>query len=202
MLAAGALSTAVRSTWVFGVFAAASFVGLLIVARGRTTASGAFGPGNAVTLARLACVIALPAVPTRFFAAAVLAILILDGLDGFVARRSGTASEFGAQFDMESDGVFVAVTALEAFMRGRLAAWVLVAGALRYVYVACLWAFPSHRGEEPRSWFGRSAFLVLVVCLATTWASEARWATAVGALGCVVITLSFGRSFLHSYGPR
>jgi phosphatidylglycerophosphate synthase len=202
MLAAGAASTVLRTTWVFAALGAASFARLLVVARGRTTASGGFGPGNAVTLGRLACVIALPAVPTRLFAAAVLGILVLDALDGFVARRTGTASEFGAQFDMESDGVFVAVTALEAFTRGRLGAWVLVAGALRYVYVACLWAFPSDRGEEPRSWFGRSAFFVLVLCLATAWSSEAPWARAVGALGCAVVTISFARSFLHSYGPR
>jgi phosphatidylglycerophosphate synthase len=202
MLAAGTASAIARSTWVLGVVAAGSFAWLLALARGRTTESGAFGPGNAVTLLRLAGVIALPAVPARFLAAAVLGIVALDGLDGLVARRTGTASEFGAHFDMESDGVFVAVTTLEAFTRGRLGTWVLVAGALRYAYVSALWAFPSDRGEEPRSWFGRSAFLVLMLCLATSWSSEAPWATAIGAFGCAVVTISFTRSFLHSYGPR
>lgn len=202
LIAAGTASVIARSSWVLAGVAAASFVHLIVLARGRTTDRGSFGPANAVTSVRIALVLALPAIPSRLFGPAMLAVLVLDGLDGFVARRTGTSSEFGAHFDMESDGVLVAVTTLETWLRGRLGAWVLIAGVLRYAYVCCLWAFPSNRGEEPRSLVGRLAFLLVVLGVATAWLSDAAPATAAAALGCAIVTLSFARSFLHSYGPR
>ena len=40
-------------------------------------------------------------------AIAAAAALILDGVDGWLARRSGMASDFGADFDLEVDTLFV-----------------------------------------------------------------------------------------------
>jgi phosphatidylglycerophosphate synthase len=210
--AGGVIGAALGRTWPLSVVAAASFVHLFVLARGRTTPTGesvtagdragtsSFGAANTVTLVRLALILALPALPTHAFAATMLLVLALDGVDGFVARRTGTASAFGAHFDMESDALFIAIVTLEAWTRGRLGAWVLVAGALRYGYVMCLWAFPTKRGAEPRSLLARSAFLLLVLGLTAPWITDAAWGTALAAAGCGVVTASFARSFVHSYG--
>lgn len=61
--------------------------------------------------------------------------LALDGVDGWLARRQGTGSAFGARFDMEVDaGLSLALAGL-IFVSGLAGAWVLTIGAARYLFV-------------------------------------------------------------------
>lgn len=71
-----------------------------------------------------------------------LGALALDGIDGWLARRRRIASAFGARFDMEADALLVLGLSLAVLASGRAGSWVLVAGALRYVFVAggALWS--------------------------------------------------------------
>ena len=62
--------------------------------------------------------------------------LALDGIDGWIARRTGTASPFGARFDMETDAFFILVLSCLVWQLGKVGAWVLAIGAMRYVFVA------------------------------------------------------------------
>lgn len=70
-----------------------------------------------------------------------LGALGLDGVDGWLARRRRIASAFGARFDMEADALLVLGLSLAVLASGRAGPWVLVAGALRYAFVAggALW---------------------------------------------------------------
>ena len=77
-----------------------------------------FGPANRVTLARAALVggvTALVADPSAEPAAAdgagalTAVALILDAVDGKVARRTGTLRALGARFDMEVDAFLILV---------------------------------------------------------------------------------------------
>ena len=43
----------------------------------------------------------------------------LDGVDGWLARRSGIASAFGARFDMEIDALLILVLAVLAWRSAR-----------------------------------------------------------------------------------
>jgi phosphatidylglycerophosphate synthase len=103
-----------------------------------------FGPANQVTAARALLVVVMAALavrpaasPTAFAAAALgVAVVLLDGVDGWIARRSGTASAFGARFDMEVDAVLILVLAALAWQHGKAGAWILLAGLLRYLFVA------------------------------------------------------------------
>jgi phosphatidylglycerophosphate synthase len=63
-----------------------------------------------------------------------IAILALDGLDGWLARRGNSASEFGAHFDMETDALFVLVMTFELWHRHQLEGWILISCLLRYAY--------------------------------------------------------------------
>src|SRR6185437_12999615 len=65
-----------------------------------------------------------------------MAALVLAGVDGWAARRSGFASRFGARFDMESDALFVLALAALVYRTGQAGAWVLTLGAMRYIFVA------------------------------------------------------------------
>jgi len=109
-----------------------------------------FGPANHVTMVRafLAAIVAgfigepsLPAAGWIVACAAVVAT-VLDGADGWVARRTGMASAFGARFDMETDALLIQVLAILAWQYGKAGPWVLISGLLRYLFVAAGWALP------------------------------------------------------------
>jgi phosphatidylglycerophosphate synthase len=203
MLAACAAALAVGVAWPFVATGALSFASLLFVTRGAHTPSGAFGFGNAVTALRflLASAIGLaPAnIPTWLLGVATLVLFALDGLDGYIAKRRGENSEFGAYFDMETDAYFVLLAGIALLLRGRFGAWILVVGLLRYAYVLCLALFPARRGDMPRYSFGRHAFTALMLGLIVGMLVGAPVGTVATALGCGLVTASFAWSFYWSY---
>ncbi len=66
----------------------------------------------------------------------------LDGVDGWLARRTHMMSAFGARFDMEIDALLIQVLAILAWWHGKAGAWVLLSGLLRYLFVAAGWVWP------------------------------------------------------------
>ncbi len=109
-----------------------------------------FGQANQVTTAR-AIVVALlcgtigePADPiiAAAAAAAALAVAMMDGVDGWIARRSQMPSAFGARFDMEVDALLILGLSVLAFTHGKAGAWVMLSGLLRYVFVGAGWTWP------------------------------------------------------------
>ena len=75
--------------------------------------------------------------------------LILDGVDGQVARRTNTVTALGARFDMEVDTFLLLV--LSAHIAPALGVWVLAIGLMRYAWVAARWLLPWLRdaGADP-----------------------------------------------------
>lgn len=73
--------------------------------------------------------------------------LALDGLDGKVARRTGTSSAFGARFDMETDAALIMVLSWLTWISGQAPAWVLLMGAMRYLFVGAGLFAPALTGE-------------------------------------------------------
>ena len=103
-----------------------------------------FGPANYVTTIR-AVLAALVAglighpVPARVLWVVIgIALLAaaLDGLDGWLARRSRMTTIFGARFDMEVDAAFILVLAVLVWQHGKAGIWVLLCGLMRYGFVA------------------------------------------------------------------
>lgn len=124
-----------------------------------------FGPANGVTLLRalLACLFAglvlqvageagpLPPETAWCFTALALLALLLDGLDGFLARRQGLSSAFGARFDMEVDAATILLLSLLAWLLDKAGGWILLAGALRYLFLAAAQPWPWLAGPLPPS---------------------------------------------------
>lgn len=202
-----ALSAALLSgsSWSLAVASVAS-TGVLLLRRAKSAPPTPFGLANAITLLRFGLVVALGSVWSAqtlgALAALVATIFALDGLDGWAARRYNTSSAFGAQFDMETDALLVLVATFLLWSRGRLGAFILVPGALRYAYVLWLWAFPAPAGEHKRSRFGRLAFGSFVCSLVAALASGALWATACAIAGTIGLCWSFALSFAASLGRR
>jgi phosphatidylglycerophosphate synthase len=176
---------------------------LLIVSwRGRYTPRGSFGIANAISALRLVGVLWLATLGSNASAVVVgpfvLSLMLLDGLDGFLARRLSTASPFGAHFDVEADALLVLVLGLMLWQRERLGAWILWPGLLRYGYVVLLGLVPG-RGQEPRSLLGRVAFCVTVFGLLGALVDSGTIATAGAVIGTLAVTASFARSLYYSY---
>jgi phosphatidylglycerophosphate synthase len=206
MLVACALAMLLERAWPVSLLALGTVAVLLLAHRGAYTPGGRFGAANAVTAARLALALIVglaPAdVPGPMMAAALTLVWALDGLDGWLARRDGLASTFGATFDMETDALLVLIADVQLWQRGRFGAWVLITGLLRYTYVLALALRPAPTGHVPRSRFGRAAFLALVVGLTAGFAWDGAAGTWLAALGAAAVTVSFTRSFLWSYRRR
>lgn len=109
-----------------------------------------FGSANHVTLSRAALVALLAALlgePTSraaaWLAASVAGVVpVLDGFDGWLARRSGMRSPFGARFDMEIDALHVLMMSGLLWQFGKAGLWVWIGGLLRYAFVAAGWLMP------------------------------------------------------------
>jgi phosphatidylglycerophosphate synthase len=128
-----------------------------------------------------------------------IAILALDGLDGWLARRGNLTSEFGAHFDMETDALFVLIMTFELWHRHQLGGWILISGLLRYAYVLCLALVPPRGADMPRSRFGRHAFTLLVSGLCAAFALPNALGAAAAFAGTAAVSASFMRSFYWSY---
>lgn len=131
----------------------------------------ALGLCNTVTYFRatLVCLLAVPlfapaALADPAFAWATLALaafaLALDGVDGWLARRSGLVSAFGARFDVETDALLALILALLAWQAGKVGAWVLMLGVLRYGFVGLGLVLPFLRAPLPER-FRRKAVCVV-----------------------------------------
>jgi phosphatidylglycerophosphate synthase len=130
-----------------------------------------FGLANSVTLFRLAllCLTGvgllrgdlLTTVGPLVFAIAGLA-LALDGVDGWLARRGGSATAFGARFDMEVDAAFACMLSLVLLVSGQVGPEILLLGLLRYVFVLAGLLWPRLNGPLPER-FGRKVVCVLQI---------------------------------------
>lgn len=88
------------------------------------------------------------------------AALLSDGVDGWAARRSGMASDFGAHFDMEVDAVFLLALSILVYATGEVGAWVIASGMLRYGFVLAGYVWPRLAAPLLPLW-GRKAICVL-----------------------------------------
>lgn len=181
------------------VFAAAACAALAGIDGGHPFAR--LGPANHVTLFRAALTALLAGVigelaSGRVAAVAVavaLAVVLLDGVDGWLARRTRMESPFGARLDMEVDALLILVLAVLAWRFGRAGAWVLASGLLRYAFVAAGRPWPWMRARLPDS-FRRKAICVvqiaaLMIALAPIVPAPA--ARTIAAAGLAALTYSF-----------
>lgn len=191
-----------HGSWPVALCALPAFVCLLVLSRSAFTPSGRFGYANAVTTLRLSLVLTIAVLPLTLASVWVLAlvitILLLDLLDGWLARRHGDASLFGAHFDMETDALLVLVVTLRLWLSQGFGPWVLFAGLLRYSYVSWLWLWPGTGREAPRSRFGRAAFGILMVGLCVGLELPGLWGTTGVCLGTLAVTWAFARSCYFS----
>ena len=106
------------------------------LARGLARGGERLGPASWVTLARATLAVGVAALaadsfthdtPVALLVTLAAVALALDAVDGWVARRTGTATALGARFDGEVDAFLI--LALSVYVAPAYGAWVLAIGA-------------------------------------------------------------------------
>ena len=141
-----------RTVVVYGLMAT-------LVLRHAPPSRAGLGPANRVTLGRATLVLSMAALVPQpeilvdvaywWIIGVMTLAMVLDGVDGRVARRTGTATAFGARFDMELDSFLMLVLAALVWRSGRVGPWVLLLGLPRYLFVAAGWLWPWLRVPLP-----------------------------------------------------
>jgi phosphatidylglycerophosphate synthase len=173
------------------------------------------GPADLVTIVRgtLACgVAALVAEgastigPGSALVALATLALALDAVDGPVARRTRTASPFGARLDGETDAFLMLVLSVHVAVAD--AAWVLAIGLVRYVFAVAGWLLPWMRADLPPRYWRKVVTAVAGVALVVAAADVTSPLLTSALLGVAVLLLaeSFGRDVWwlrrrHQRGP-
>jgi phosphatidylglycerophosphate synthase len=132
------------------------FTAVMLIAVSRVRAHhpfNRFGSANRVTMVRalLASLVAgaIGEAPEADVVASAIAAgtlaTMLDGVDGWLARRTRMESPFGARFDVEVDALLVQVLAILAWRWEKAGPWVLLSGFLRYAFIASGWLWPWMR---------------------------------------------------------
>jgi phosphatidylglycerophosphate synthase len=118
----------------------------------------------------------------------------LDAVDGWLARRTGMSSAFGARFDMETDAVFILVLSVWAWRLDKAGPWVIACGLLRYAFVLAAMLVPALRGDLPPSFRRKSIAAVQMIALLVVIAPfvPASDSAPVAALGLLALATSFG----------
>lgn len=161
------------------------------------------GAANRVTLGRAALAVPvfalsiLPGALGELGAWCVIAlstvVLVLDGFDGRIARRTRTETAFGARFDMELDAALIMALSVLVWRSGRVGPWVLLIGLMRYGFVGASWVVPALRRELPPSLRRKVGAVVqgIVLLVALGPIIPVRMAVAVAAAGLALLSYSF-----------
>lgn len=177
---------------------------------GRQSPHPRLGAANVITLLRLALVSSLviplagaTASPVAIIAVATVS-LSLDGVDGWLARRQGLSSRFGAGFDMEVDSVFALVLALLAVVAAGVGWWVILLGLPRYLFGLAQLVWPWLTAPLPPRYSGK---VICVIQLIVLIVLQSRWVPGpvavvltVGVLGA--LAWSFGRDIVALWRQR
>jgi phosphatidylglycerophosphate synthase len=200
--------------WIAGLATGSAATALLVTARMRSD-QPSIHPADWVTLARtvlIAGVAGLVAdsfvrpLPVTALVTLSAVALVLDAVDGQVARRTGTATPLGARIDMEADAFLILLLSIVASRD--YGAWVLLIGAARYALLLAGWLIPWLAAPLPSRYWGKVVAAVQGIVLTVAASGLLDRLTGMIAVAAALLLLaeSFGRNVIWLYrtgaGPR
>jgi phosphatidylglycerophosphate synthase len=221
MLATAALLGVVSATaglgvagWIAGLATGSAATALIVTARMRSDQPAIF-PADWVTLTRALLIAGVAGLvadsfvrPVSITALVTLSTvaLVLDAVDGQVARRTGTATELGARIDGEVDAFLILL--LSIFVSQDYGGWVLAIGAARYALLLAGWLIPWLAAPLPPRYWGKVVAAVqgIVLTVAASGLLDRRAGMIAVAAALLLLAESFGRNVIWLYrtgaGPR
>ena len=221
MLATAALLGVVSATaglgvagWIVGLATGSAATALLVTARMRSD-QPAIHPADWVTLTRAVLIAGVAGLVADSFGRPVsvtalvtlsTVALILDAVDGKVARRTGTATPLGARIDGEVDAFLILL--LSIYVSQDYGGWVLAIGAARYALLLAGWLIPWLAAPLPPRYWGKvvAAIQGIVLTVAASGLLDRRVGMIAVAAALLLLAESFGRNVIWLYrtgaGPR
>lgn len=192
--------------WAVGLAAGWAVTGLFAAARARTGRPCA--PADWVTLSRALLAAGVTGLVVGSFTrpggtAALVAVatvaLVLDAVDGKVARGTGTVTPLGARFDGEVDAFLILV--LSVAVARQYGAWVLAIGAARYAMWAAGRILPWLAAPVPPRYWRKVVAAIQGIVLTVAVSGLLPRTAGVIAVGGALLLLaeSFGRDAVGLY---
>ena len=221
MLATAALLGVVSVTaglgvagWIAGLATGSAATALLVTARMRSD-QPAILPADWVTLTRALLIAGVAGLvadsfgrPVSITALVTLSTvaLVLDAVDGQVARRTGTATPLGARIDGEVDAFLILL--LSIVVSQDYGGWVLAIGAARYALLLAGWLIPWLAAPLPPRYWRKVVAAVqgIVLTVAASGVPSRLVGMIAVAAALLLLAESFGRDVIWLYrtgaGPR
>jgi phosphatidylglycerophosphate synthase len=200
--------------WIAGLVTGTAVTALLVSARMRSD-EPAIHPADWVTLTRAILIAGVAGLVADSFSAPVSipalvtlagVALVLDAVDGQVARRTGTATPLGARFDGETDAFLILL--LSIAVARDYGGWVLAIGAVRYALLLAGWLIPWLAAPLPPRYWRKVVAAVQGIVLTVAASGLLDRLTGIIAVAAALVLLaeSFGRDVIWLYrtgaGPR
>ncbi len=214
LLATAALLGVVSATaglavtgWLAGLATGLSAAVLIAAARTRSD-EPSLQPADWVTLTRAVLVAGVAGLiadsfrrPASITALVTLSIvaLVLDAVDGQVARRTGTATPLGARLDGEVDAFLILL--LSIIVSRDYGDWVLAIGAARYVLLLAGWLIPWLAAPLPPRYWRKVVAAVqgIVLTVAASGLLDRLAGMFAVAAALLLLAESFGRDVIWLY---
>ena len=200
--------------WIAGLATGSAATALIATARMRSD-QPAILPADWVTLTRavlcagvaglVAASFGRPVSITALVTLSTVA-LVLDAVDGQVARRTGTATPLGGRLDGEVDAFLILL--LSIAVSQDYGSWVLVIGAARYALLLAGWLIPWLAAPLPPRYWRKVVAAVQGIVLTVAVSGLLDRLTGMIAVAAALLLLaeSFGRDVIWLYrtgaGPR
>lgn len=125
--------------------------------------------------------------------------LLLDGLDGYLARKYNASSAFGARLDMETDAYFVLCLSLLLSLKNSSISWIILLGLWRYCYVVLLQLSKVKTQPEPTSYFKKASTVFTIVALLVPLVFFNQFIDYLVLFSVATTTLSFSHSLYFQF---
>jgi phosphatidylglycerophosphate synthase len=200
--------------WIAGLATGLAAAALLAAARARSD-QPFLHPADWVTLTRAVLVAGVAGlvadsfsrpVPVTALVTLCIVALVLDAVDGQVARRTGTATLLGARLDGEVDAFLILL--LSVAVSRDYGRWVLAIGAARYALLLAGWLIPWLAAPLPPRYWRKVVAAVegIVLTVAVSGVTSRLVGMIAVAAALLLLVESFGRDVIWLYrtgaGPR
>jgi phosphatidylglycerophosphate synthase len=193
--------------WIAGLVSGSVATALLATARMRSD-NPAILPADWVTLTRALLIAGVAGLvadsfgrPVSITALVTLSsvALVLDGVDGQVARRTGSDTPLGARIDGEVDAFLILL--LSIAVAQDYGGWVLAIGAARYALLLAGWLIPWLAAPLPPRYWRKVVAAVQGIVLTVAASGQLDRLTAMIAVAAALLLLaeSFGRDVIWLY---
>jgi len=164
------------------------------------------GYANLLTLLRYILILLIVAIspvwPLWSIGCLLIITVMLDGVDGYLARKLNHVTKFGALFDLETDALFIAVTGMMLYHRHIAGEWLLPAMYMRYFYVFVIILLQLNRIQEKRTRFGPAIAFIMCSSLILSFFYQTRVTSIFLMIASALILLSFVYSFFGVLSQR